>query len=358
MRTSATARRWERGILALVLATAVALTAVAHTDAEAIDGPVDVVYIATGNNFADALVASVVAAMNGAPLLTVKSPGVFGDEIPQVTKDKLTELKPARIVVLGGPAAVSDKVFNELKVYSPDVTRVEGEDRFETAALIADLVPEAVKRAFFADKAGDADTLDGKDSTAFALSDKACPSGQVAKGTNEAGNPICTPDNTNGGDADTLDGLDSTAFAPTGHAHLDLFEIAHSTNGVVITGTAFTDVGTMSVEVTVPAGHQAILVARYTAESECRGAAETWCSVRIVVDGTEAHPQEGALAAFDSAAEDATAEDDFESHAIDRSSDLLGPGTYTVTVQARTFSNTDTLWLDDHHLTVEAKLVS
>lgn len=185
-------RRWERGIVALVLTAAVALTGTVSNTAQAVDGPVDIVYIATGNNFADALVASVVAAMNGAPLLTVKSPGDFGDEIPKPTADKLTELKPAKIIVFGGPAAVSDKVYNELKAFTSTIERIEGDDRFETAALIADLVPDAVKHAFFADEAGDADTLDGKDSTDFlGATDQAV-------------------------DSDTLDGLDSTEFLGAG----------------------------------------------------------------------------------------------------------------------------------------------
>lgn len=180
-------------IVALVLLSAVVLTfvGVGHR-AEAIDPPVDVVYVATGNNFADALVGSVVAAMNGAPLLTVKSPD-FGDEIPESTSKKLAELKPARIVIYGGEAAVSKKVAGELAAFTGKVERVGGVDRYDTAALIADLVPDAVKEALFAREAGnaktadratkadtakkadDADKLDGQDASDFVSSDRLVP---------------------------------------------------------------------------------------------------------------------------------------------------------------------------------------
>ncbi|HYM84184.1 MAG TPA: cell wall-binding repeat-containing protein [Candidatus Dormibacteraeota bacterium] len=62
-------------------------------------------YVATGDGFADALVGVALAARDKAPLLLVR----FAS-IPDVIAAQLDRLKPARIVVLGGPSVVSDSV--------------------------------------------------------------------------------------------------------------------------------------------------------------------------------------------------------------------------------------------------------
>ena len=69
-------------------------------------GPgVPVVYIATGLNFPDALAGAAAAGTLGAPLLLVT-----GTTVPAATAAELARLKPGRIVILGGPGAVSDSV--------------------------------------------------------------------------------------------------------------------------------------------------------------------------------------------------------------------------------------------------------
>ncbi|WP_192796638.1 cell wall-binding repeat-containing protein [Serinicoccus kebangsaanensis] len=78
--------------------TAVALTA--NQDAD-----VPVVYIASGENFPDALAGSALAAAQGAPVLLTK-PG----SIPPETMAELDRLSPEQVVILGGEAAVSDGV--------------------------------------------------------------------------------------------------------------------------------------------------------------------------------------------------------------------------------------------------------
>jgi putative cell wall-binding protein len=50
---------------------------------------------------------------------------------------ELERLNPERIVVLGGPAAVSHEILAQLAQYSPRVDRVAGNDRYATAAAIA-----------------------------------------------------------------------------------------------------------------------------------------------------------------------------------------------------------------------------
>ena len=89
---------------------------------------VPVVYVATGERFPDALAAGAAGARNGGPVLLV-TPG----SIPIDTRNELGRLKPQRIVVVGGPAAVTETVEAELRGFSGDVRRVFGDDRYATA---------------------------------------------------------------------------------------------------------------------------------------------------------------------------------------------------------------------------------
>ena len=70
---------------------------------------VPVAYVATGQNFPDALAGGSAAAAGGGPILLVSPTSV-----PAATRAELTRLGPGRVVVLGGAAAVSDAVLVEL----------------------------------------------------------------------------------------------------------------------------------------------------------------------------------------------------------------------------------------------------
>jgi hypothetical protein len=91
-----------------------------------------VVYVATGENFPDALGAASAAAVQGGPVLLVTKTA-----IPAETKAELTRLSPDVIYVSGGTAVVSDNVFNQLKAYAPTVTRVAGTNRYATAVEVS-----------------------------------------------------------------------------------------------------------------------------------------------------------------------------------------------------------------------------
>ncbi len=76
-------------------------------------GPgVPVVYIATGQNFPDALAAGPAAGIEGSPVLLVTA-----TSIPAPVKTDLQALTPHRIVVLGGTSSVSDSVKTALAAY-------------------------------------------------------------------------------------------------------------------------------------------------------------------------------------------------------------------------------------------------
>ncbi len=91
------------------------------------------VYIATGLNYLDALVAGPRAAAENAPLLLVTS-----TTVPDATATELNRLKPDRIVLVGSAGVVGDNVKTELSRFAADgVTRIAGSSRYSTAAAIA-----------------------------------------------------------------------------------------------------------------------------------------------------------------------------------------------------------------------------
>jgi putative cell wall-binding protein len=94
---------------------------------------VEVAYVATGAAFPDALASAAVAGMTRAPVLLVTKTG-----IPAPTAAQLARLKPARIIVVGGPGAVSDGVLASLDALATGgATRIAGPDRYGTAAALS-----------------------------------------------------------------------------------------------------------------------------------------------------------------------------------------------------------------------------
>ena len=132
-------------------------TAVALSQATFSPG-VPAVYIATGTTFPDALAGGVPAALEHAPALLVGR-----DVIPQVVDDELQRLTPQRIVILGGTAAVSQSVAQQLAAYtSGPVERLAGSDRYATAAAISqDTFPSGADRVLVASGRAFPDALSG-----------------------------------------------------------------------------------------------------------------------------------------------------------------------------------------------------
>ncbi|MBF4573359.1 cell wall-binding repeat-containing protein [Herbiconiux sp. VKM Ac-1786] len=134
-------------------ATSAATAAVQPADAKTVryDGPdrfatsaaasagvfspgVAVAYIASGETFADALSAGPAAGAQGGPVLLVTK-----NAVPTVIAAELARLKPAKIVVLGGTAAIAESVVTSLKATAP-TTRIAGADRFAVSAAVSKAV--------------------------------------------------------------------------------------------------------------------------------------------------------------------------------------------------------------------------
>jgi hypothetical protein len=75
--------------------------------------------------------------------------------------------------------------------------------------------------------------------------------------------------------------------------------------------------------------------------------------VRILVDGAEAKPASGANYAFDSTDNASETSASWEGHALERSTDVLTGGTYTVTAQWLVTDPGTSFRLDDINMTVE-----
>jgi hypothetical protein len=107
----------------------------ADAGAGAPPGPAtEVVYIATGVNYPDALAAASSAALGLGPVLLVQQ-----DAVPTATIDELNRLEPDLILVVGGTAVISDGVVSTLQGlgFLPSVHRLSGDNRYETAAAVS-----------------------------------------------------------------------------------------------------------------------------------------------------------------------------------------------------------------------------
>ncbi len=107
----------------------------------------DTVFIATGLGFADALSAAPAAAVEGAPLLLTRPGG-----LPSAVRAELSRLQPSTVVIVGGTSAVSSAVATTIAglAFDPTVTRIAGDDRYETSREIADEFFDTAANVFIA----------------------------------------------------------------------------------------------------------------------------------------------------------------------------------------------------------------
>lgn len=117
-----------------------------------------VVYLVSGTSFADALSAGPAAARGGGVVLMTAP-----TSLPSVVASEITRLAPHRVVIVGGPAAISDGVEAQVRALvsaGGEVERIFGSDRYETSrAIVSDAFGESVEIAFVATGQGFADAL-------------------------------------------------------------------------------------------------------------------------------------------------------------------------------------------------------
>lgn len=91
------------------------------------------VVLACGDNYPDALAAASIAGINDSPVLLTGK-----DALPAQTADAIKLLGANKTIILGGEAAVSSNVANSLAGMGLKVSRIQGQTREQTAALIAE----------------------------------------------------------------------------------------------------------------------------------------------------------------------------------------------------------------------------
>ncbi|WP_460708801.1 cell wall-binding repeat-containing protein, partial [Myceligenerans halotolerans] len=119
---------------------------------------VPVAYVAAGGNFPDALSGAPVAGAQDAPILLTRT-----DSVPDAVGEVMRDLKPQRIVVLGGEGAVSDAVVSELQgMTEGTVTRLAGSNRYETSVAISQSAfPDGSDKVYLANGGNFPDALSG-----------------------------------------------------------------------------------------------------------------------------------------------------------------------------------------------------
>lgn len=120
---------------------------------EAFPNGARIAFVASGENYPDALSAGPVAAKKGGPLLLSAR-----DALPGSVLSELNRLDPDQIVIVGGPGAVSPAVMTSLQSVAP-TTRVAGADRYETSRKVAEYGFGTADRAFVATGRTFADAL-------------------------------------------------------------------------------------------------------------------------------------------------------------------------------------------------------
>ncbi len=100
-------------------------------EAQSLTGSDDVL-VARSDDFADALSASNLSVVTGAPLLLTRR-----DQLSPGTATALADLAPDKVWVIGGTAAIQPDVEADLSGRADTVERVKGSNRYATAAAVA-----------------------------------------------------------------------------------------------------------------------------------------------------------------------------------------------------------------------------
>lgn len=118
----------------------------------------DTVFIASGENFPDALSVSSFASYTDSSILLTRT-----NDIPEGIQNYLISKQPKQIYIAGGTGAVSDSVENQIKAILPgsNITRFAGYERFDTAALVYNQFAKAPNNIYIASGLDYPDALSG-----------------------------------------------------------------------------------------------------------------------------------------------------------------------------------------------------
>ena len=104
------------------------------------------VVLARGDDYADALAGVPLAYKLDAPVLLAGNDRIFGETLKEIER-----LGASKVIILGGTNAVSETISTQLEEKGYKVKRVAGNDRDETAALIAsEVAPKGAEKVVVA----------------------------------------------------------------------------------------------------------------------------------------------------------------------------------------------------------------
>jgi len=138
--------------------------------------------------------------------------------------------------------------------------------------------------------------------------------------------------------------------------------VAHGDNSVTTSSLTFTPLAGAEATVEIPPGGDGYILATFSAESVCSGAAG-YCKLRLTIDDNgdmifqEMLPAEGGDFAFDSTDSGAEWSSSWESHAVQRYATMSRGCTCTVRVERATSSVSAVFDTDDWLLSVQTDLL-
>lgn len=89
------------------------------------------VIVASGENYPDALSASGLAGVYGAPIVLTE-----GNKLSPQATEQIRSLRPSRIIVVGGPSVISGNVLVSLQGICSKVSRIAGATRTDTSSAL------------------------------------------------------------------------------------------------------------------------------------------------------------------------------------------------------------------------------
>lgn len=101
------------------------------------NGGSEVVVLATGEDFPDALSAAPLAKKYNAPILLTNS-----NSLDTAVSAELARLGTKKVYIVGGQGAVSESVEYQIKARGIECVRIYGNDRYETSAAVANEIGE------------------------------------------------------------------------------------------------------------------------------------------------------------------------------------------------------------------------
>jgi|GEM_PF-682316 Predicted glycosyl hydrolase len=95
----------------------------------------DYVILVSGENFPDAISAAPLAKKYNGPILITE-----GNKLNSLVYQEVQRLKTKNVIIVGGTGVITSTVEQELKDINVQVTRISGQDRYETSAKVAKII--------------------------------------------------------------------------------------------------------------------------------------------------------------------------------------------------------------------------